>query len=1100
MLHAVEPIIIQPSPVDSTSTSNQGKPAAPAAEAACHVKSLVFLADSSPVVAVLNLVQRVDRRKLAAALGLAPSKLTLAPAEQLPQLCGYPAGSVPPLGHKPRLPVIIDSAVAQQQHCLVGGQQDGAILCLLVPDVLRVTGATVASITSSSSSCNSYTGTGISFRGTGSDGGSAAALPSAGEAASRADSSSWAQGDSSLVGGQLVKDPAEGLLRELPLPWKAGSTVVTLEGIVAQRRKIARLLLFANLVPMPAEGAAAPAKASGSSTYLRRLWCCPEGEGSGRPCEVQLILGKTLADGLGRETAADLLRSLRVGQRVRVVGRPQPHAQPPHGTRRPDVLDVVVAELEVLAEPPPSTPACQAEAVAAAGIAAPAASTPPGSGKAGALPFLKLPPALQGQVSIIDDEAGLGLLSQTLFRYPSLTEEVPPTSPSESASTALPAYRAVVGLDCEWQPYRRGEQHTPVALLQLAVQQQCTEGSGNAIELVGQSGQQGATWQPQPQQQQQQQQQAEQHVFLLDMLALCSRSTVDIDAAAHNGIADTQGDGSSSDGSKAEQAPPAAMESAQELSPTEQVLSSLLQRLFEDAGVVKIGFAFSHDLRRLCESYSHLPCFASRGRVPLSCYVDVLRFAHAVMPTVPKRALPGRGGKGRRATVGLSTLTEAVLRRQLDKAEQCSNWAARPLSAAQQAYAATDAYCLVALFEELLRRQQRKPAQGGMLPLTPAWFDQMAGGMTDVTAVTSHSAGRPPAEMLLQHGSSHTPTGSNPTAGRASARQSGAGAGISAARPVSERSSSRNSGTLRAHCNVEYLLQQYLGQSLPQGGKAAAVRAGAADGGGQEPKRTLRKAVVFPRGGGVLEWSNAFMLFVNIHPRPSSASTTGPGPAARYDNRFLWGLQGQLGVAEPAAAYHQGKQQEQDQQRYRAGDALYITWWPGRGQTLEHPVMQRMLGHPAPGFCAAVSASTSGSSPAAAAGWGVLAALHGMEGRGPAWETPPASKQPGPALGGSPSTAWEDEAQGHEQQQQQQQQQQGLQISNRAEVLLFCRPAAGPYVFCGRLGKASAVACLGSNQGDGGAASCIVWQLLDWPRLQGQPAFEHLLSLQGGQQ
>lgn len=64
-----------------------------------------------------------------------------------------------------------------------------------------------------------------------------------------------------------------------------------------QKRKIARLLLFANLVPLPSSGVV-PLVAPGSGTYLRRLWQCPEG--SGRAVEVQLILGKTLAERLGK--------------------------------------------------------------------------------------------------------------------------------------------------------------------------------------------------------------------------------------------------------------------------------------------------------------------------------------------------------------------------------------------------------------------------------------------------------------------------------------------------------------------------------------------------------------------------------------------------------------------------------------------------------------------------------------------------------------------------------------------------------------------------------------------------------------------------------
>lgn len=70
---------------------------------------------------------------------------------------------------------------------------------------------------------------------------------------------------------------------------------------VLQKRKIACLLCFANLVPLPAAGGLEPLIQPGSGTYLRQLWRCPEGGGS---CEVQLIIGKTLAERLGRRVLA----------------------------------------------------------------------------------------------------------------------------------------------------------------------------------------------------------------------------------------------------------------------------------------------------------------------------------------------------------------------------------------------------------------------------------------------------------------------------------------------------------------------------------------------------------------------------------------------------------------------------------------------------------------------------------------------------------------------------------------------------------------------------------------------------------------------------
>lgn len=65
-----------------------------------------------------------------------------------------------------------------------------------------------------------------------------------------------------------------------------------------------------------------------------------------------------------------------------------------------------------------------------------------------------------------------------------------------------------------------------------------------------------------------------------------------------------------------------------------------------------------------------------------------------------------RGGHvGGGARPGLRHLCMRVLRRELDKSQQCSAWQQRPLSSAQLAYAAADAHCLTAIFDALLRLQ-----------------------------------------------------------------------------------------------------------------------------------------------------------------------------------------------------------------------------------------------------------------------------------------------------------------------------------------------------------------------------------------------------------
>jgi hypothetical protein len=102
--------------------------------------------------------------------------------------------------------------------------------------------------------------------------------------------------------GATESPPAPGL----PLPWPPGSDVVRLVGVVALRRRVAKLLLFATVVPeyvpvLPPAGRAA---------YLRRLWRHP---GDGDAAEVQLIVGKTVERAVGREGAVALMDAVKVG-------------------------------------------------------------------------------------------------------------------------------------------------------------------------------------------------------------------------------------------------------------------------------------------------------------------------------------------------------------------------------------------------------------------------------------------------------------------------------------------------------------------------------------------------------------------------------------------------------------------------------------------------------------------------------------------------------------------------------------------------------------------------------------------------------------------
>ncbi|MEZ4674354.1 MAG: YbaK/EbsC family protein [Caldilineaceae bacterium] len=83
------------------------------------IKTLLFLVQlpaqdaPQPVVVISHGERRVDKKLLARHFGVGTKKAKLAPAEIVLELLGYPAGGVPPVGHKTPLPVILDVSVVE---------------------------------------------------------------------------------------------------------------------------------------------------------------------------------------------------------------------------------------------------------------------------------------------------------------------------------------------------------------------------------------------------------------------------------------------------------------------------------------------------------------------------------------------------------------------------------------------------------------------------------------------------------------------------------------------------------------------------------------------------------------------------------------------------------------------------------------------------------------------------------------------------------------------------------------------------------------------------------------------------------------------------
>lgn len=107
------------------------------------IKTLIFLVDGQPVVYITNGPERVNPRWLARHFGVGRKKVKLADADTVLRLTGYPAGGVPPFGHRTPLPVLINARVLTLPVVYGGGGDDRTMVRLAPDELVRVTGATV---------------------------------------------------------------------------------------------------------------------------------------------------------------------------------------------------------------------------------------------------------------------------------------------------------------------------------------------------------------------------------------------------------------------------------------------------------------------------------------------------------------------------------------------------------------------------------------------------------------------------------------------------------------------------------------------------------------------------------------------------------------------------------------------------------------------------------------------------------------------------------------------------------------------------------------------------------------------------------------------
>lgn len=107
-------------------------------------KTLVVTVDGRLAVGVVPVAGSLDLKAIAAALG--GKKAAMAEPAAAERATGYVTGGISPLGHRSRLPVVVDASARDWATVYVSAGRRGLQVSLAPDDLVRVADATVAPI------------------------------------------------------------------------------------------------------------------------------------------------------------------------------------------------------------------------------------------------------------------------------------------------------------------------------------------------------------------------------------------------------------------------------------------------------------------------------------------------------------------------------------------------------------------------------------------------------------------------------------------------------------------------------------------------------------------------------------------------------------------------------------------------------------------------------------------------------------------------------------------------------------------------------------------------------------------------------------------
>lgn len=130
---------------EGTRTAEQAA-AAVGCELGQIVKSLVFLCDGQPVLALTSGANRVDTARLGELLG---GKITRADADGVREATGYAIGGTPPFGHAQPLQAVVDRALLTYDTVWAAAGTPDTVFELTPDELLHASGAQAADFAAS---------------------------------------------------------------------------------------------------------------------------------------------------------------------------------------------------------------------------------------------------------------------------------------------------------------------------------------------------------------------------------------------------------------------------------------------------------------------------------------------------------------------------------------------------------------------------------------------------------------------------------------------------------------------------------------------------------------------------------------------------------------------------------------------------------------------------------------------------------------------------------------------------------------------------------------------------------------------------------------